>query len=144
MKTTKFLSTLEHERIKKAIERAEQHTAADIIVYITHKEAPDALAAAKEIFTARKLDQAEADLSLLIFVSPPSHSFAVVGGKALHEKMGQGWWDEVAGILRTHFRTRYFSEGIETAIQFISRSLRGPFPAEFEADRTGQDDLIED
>jgi uncharacterized membrane protein len=144
VKTTHFLSTLEHEHIKRAIERAEQHTSADIVVYITHKEAPDALAAAKEVFTTRKLTQAEADTSLLIFLSPPSHTFAVIGGKALHEAMGQAWWEEIASILRTHFRTKYYSEGIITAVRFASKGLRKPFPAEFENDRAGQDDLIED
>ncbi len=143
MTTKHFLNHLEHERIHRAIQRVEKDTSADIVVYITRRKAPDALAAAHEVFTRRHLDKAAKDNSLLIFLSPPSRTFAVVGGKALHDAVGQDWWEELAGLLRTHFRTRYYSEGLVNAINFAGEALRHHFPAQ-QVDRTGQQDIIEE
>ena len=53
MTTHHFLTHLEHERIHAAIKRAEKGTSGDIVVFITHKKAPDALAAAQEVFQRR-------------------------------------------------------------------------------------------
>ncbi len=143
MTTKHFLNHLEHERIHRAIQRAESGTSADIVVYITRKKAPDALAAAHEVFTRRHLDKAANDNSLLIFLSPPSRTFAVVGGKALHEAVGQDWWEELAGLLRAHFRTRYYSEGLVNAVNFAGEALRCYFPAD-KVDRSGQADIVEE
>ncbi len=143
MKTKHFLKEMDHERIQAAIERTEERTSSDIVVYITHKPAPDPLAAATEIFARRHQAGKAQDDSLLLFFSPPSRTYAVVGGRALHEKFGQDWWDEISGILRAHFRTRYFCEGIESAIKFARKALWEHFPAD-RADRTGQADIIEE
>ena len=75
MTTKHFLNHLEHERIQHAIQRAESGTSGDIVVFITRKQTPDALAAAHEVFTRRHLNKAAADNSLLIFVSPVSRTF---------------------------------------------------------------------
>jgi uncharacterized membrane protein len=142
--TTKhFLNHLEHERIQRAIQRAEAGTSGDIVVFITHKKAPDPVAAAQEVFTRRHLNKAANDNSLLIFLSPPSRTFAVVGGKALHDAVGQDWWEELAGMLRTHFRTRYYSEGLAQAIDCAGEAFRAHFPAD-KVDRTGQSDIVEE
>ena len=57
--------------------------------------------------------------------------------------MGQEWWEEMAGMMRTHFRTRYYSEGIESAVNFAGEALRYHFPAD-DVDRTGQADIVEE
>jgi uncharacterized membrane protein len=143
VKPRHFLSKLENERIHEAIRKAETGTSGDIVVFISHKEAPDALAAAQEVFVRRHLKDAADDNSLLIFLSPVSQTFAVVGGKALHEAVGQAWWDELAGVLRTHFRTSYFTEGLVASIKMAGHALKEHFPAD-NVDRTGQSDLIEE
>ncbi len=143
MTTRHFLNYLEHERIHAAIKRAEKGTSGDIVVFITHKKAPDALAAAQEVFRRRHLKGSAKDNTLLIFLSPPSRTFAVVGGQALHDAVGQEWWEELAGMMRTHFRTRYYSEGLESAVNFAGEALRHYFPAE-DVDRTGQADIVEE
>jgi uncharacterized membrane protein len=143
VKTKHFLSKLEHTLVHDAIRKAEAGTSGDIVVYITQKEAPDALAAAQEVFTRRHLEKAAKDNSLLIFLAPVSQTFAVVGGKALHEAVGQAWWDDLAGVLRTHFRTSYFTEGLVESIKKAGHALKNHFPAD-NVDRAGQSDIIEE
>ncbi len=143
MKTRHFLNKLEHTRIEEAIRNAENGTSGDIVVFITHQAAPDALAAAHQVFTKRHLEQAVDDNSLLIFLAPTSQTFAVVGGKALHDAVGQAWWDDLAVTLRTHFRTASYTEGIVSAVNRAGAALKQHFPAE-NIDRTGQSDIVEE
>ena len=48
VKTRHFLNELEHARVHEAIRKAETGTSGDIVVCITHKAVPDALAAAQD------------------------------------------------------------------------------------------------
>ena len=143
MKTKHFLSQLEHARIHRAITEAERGTSGDLVVFITHKAAPDALAAAHQVFASRKLEKAQDDNSLLFFLAPKSQTFATIGGKALHERVGQAWWDELAGLLGSHFRDGRFTDGLVVAIERAGRALREHFPAE-KVDRSGQSDIVEE
>ena len=143
MKTRHFLNRLEHDRIQRAITAAEEGTSGDIVVFITHKPAPDALATAQEIFARRHLEQAVDDNSLLIFLAPASQTFAAVGGKALHDRVGQAWWEELAGLLGGHFRDGRFTDGLIAAIERAGVALKAHFPATG-VDRSGQADIVEE
>ena len=143
MKTRHFLNELEHARVHEAIRQAETGTSADIVVCITHKAVPDALAEAQAVFTLRHLQKAVDDNSLLIFLAPKSQTFAVVGGKALHQRVGQAWWDELARLLRQHFRIGAYTDGLVEAIELAGEALQRHFPAD-NVDRTGQSDIVDE
>ena len=96
------------------------------IHYASNKEAAETTAAA-----CRKL------------APNAEQKFAIVGGTALHDKVGQAWWEELAGVLRTHFRTAYYSEGLVAAIKLAGHALKQHFPAE-NVDRSGQSDIVEE
>jgi uncharacterized membrane protein len=143
VKTRHFLSELEHARIHKAIHKAETGTSGDIVVFITHKDVPDALATAQTVFTRRHLQKAVDDNSLLIFLAPAGQTFAVVGGKALHARIGQTWWDDLAKLLHHHFRVGAYTDGLVEAIERAGEALQRHFPAA-QVDRAGQTDIVED
>lgn len=143
MKTRHFLSNLEHARIHGAIRQAEIGTSGDIVIFIARKEVPDALAAAQAVFTKRHLQKAIDDNSLLIFLAPKSQTFAVVGGNALHARVGQAWWDDLAKLLHHHFRVGAYTDGLVEAIDRAGEALKRHFPAD-KVDRTGQSDIVEE
>ena len=143
MKPKHFLKHVEHDRILRAIHAAEQGTSGDIVLYITHQHIDDALLAANAEFQRLKLDAATVRNSLLIFVAPESQTFAVVGGPALHDKVGQTWWNELVALLRAHFNAGDFTGGLIAAINRAGDAMRKHFPAQ-SVDRTGQHDIIEE
>jgi uncharacterized membrane protein len=143
MKARHFLSELEHARIHGAVRDAETGTSGDIVVFITHKAVPEALAAAQEVFTRRHLQKAIDDNSLLIFLAPKSQTFAVVGGKALHARVGQAWWDDLAKLLHHHFRVGAYTDGLVEAIEKAGEALKRYFPVG-KVDRKGQSDIVEE
>jgi uncharacterized membrane protein len=143
MKVKHFLSALEHKRIHDAIKAAEDGTSSDIVVYITHRHVKDSLEAANQEFLKLRLDGAKDQNSLLVFVAPKSQTFAAVGGAALHEKVGQRWWEELSELLTRHFKEGRFTDGLIAAIERAGQALKIHFPATA-TDRTGQKDIVED
>jgi uncharacterized membrane protein len=143
MKVKHFLNALEHAKVHAAIRSAEDGTSGDIVVYITRHEVPEALAAAQDEFRRLNLETATVRDSLLIYVAPKSQTFAVVGGTALHDKVGQAWWDELSPLLARHFKQGRYTDGLVEAIEKAGRVLKTHFPAT-KVDRTGQHDIVEE
>jgi uncharacterized membrane protein len=143
MKVKHFLSALEHDRIHQAIRSAEKGASGQIVVFISHRKAEDPLAAANHEFRKLRLETATDKNSLLIFLAPKSQKFAVVGGAALHAKVGQAWWDELIALLTRHFREGRYTDGLAATIEQAGRALQTHFPASA-PDRTGQRDIVEE
>lgn len=143
MRVKHFLNAVENDRVHRAIQSAEEGTSGDIVVFIGHRRVKDPLAAAKGEFSKLRLDAAADGNSLLIFIVPESQKFAVVGGKALHEKMGQNWWHDLTALLTRHFRKNHYTEGLVETIEEAGRALKTYFPATT-TDRQGQRDIVEE
>jgi len=143
MKVKHFLNSVEHDRVHQAIQSAEEGTSGQIVVFISHRKVEDPLAAANHEFRKLRLETTTDNKSLLIFLAPKSQKFAVVGGAALHEKVGQAWWDELIALLTRHFKESRYTDGLLTTIEQAGRALKTHFPASA-PDRTGQRDIVEE
>jgi len=143
MKVKHFLSSVDHDRIHQAIKTAEQGTSSDIVLFISHRRVEDPLSAANDEFKKLHLETATDRNSLLIFLAPKSQKFAVVGGTALHDKVGQAWWDELIALLTRHFKENRYTEGLLASLEKAGHVLKTHFPAEA-PDRTGQRDIVEE
>jgi uncharacterized membrane protein len=143
MKLTHFLSSVEHERIHQAIRAAETGTSGDIVLFITHDRVEDPVTAADQEFRKLGLETGAKKNALLIFLAPKSQKFAIVGGTALHEKVGQRWWDELVALLGRHFKAESFTDGLVAVIQHAGHALQKHFPAGA-TDRTGERDIVEE
>jgi uncharacterized membrane protein len=143
MKVKHFLNAIEHGHVHAAIKSAENGTSGDVVVYITHKTVEDPLVAANREFRRFRLDAAPDKNSFLIFLAPKSQTFAIVGGEALHEKVGQAWWDELSALLTRHFKAAHYTAGLVAAIEQAGQKLKAHFPASM-PDRTGQRDIVEE
>jgi uncharacterized membrane protein len=94
-------------------------------------------------FCKLRLETATDKNSLLIFLAPKTQTFAVVGGTALHEKVGQAWWDDLIALLTRHFKEGRYTDGLVAAIEQAGHALKSHFPATA-TDRTGQKDIVEE
>ena len=66
--------------------------------------------------------------SVLIFVAPRAHKFAVVGDEAIHEKCGEPLWQRTVDLMREHFRNERFSDALVDGIRDIGAALATHFP----------------
>jgi uncharacterized membrane protein len=143
MKVKHFLSSVDHNRIHQAIQSAEEGASGDIVLFISRRNVQDPLAAANHEFRKLRLETATHPNSLLIFLAPKSKKFAIVGGPALHDKMGQSWWDDLTALLTRLFKESRYTEGLVATIEQAGNALKTHFPANT-ADRKHQRDIVEE
>lgn len=129
MRTKEFLSKLEHDRIIDAIREAESKSSGKIHVYIQRgKLAGDPLVAAQKKFQRLGAHKTSERNSILIFVAPRAHKFAVIGDKAIHERCGDEFWQRLVDEMREHFRNEKFSHALVEAIEEAGKALATHFP----------------
>ena len=129
MRTREFLTKLEHDRIVEAIREAEMKTSGEIRVLIQRgKLKSDPLVAAQRKFHRLDMHKTRERNAVLIFVAPRAHKFAVIGDKAIHEKCGDVFWQQVTENMRTHFQNEKFSHALVEAIKEIGKVLTAHFP----------------
>jgi len=143
MKVKHFLSALEHGRVHQAIRSAEKGTSGSIVLFISHRKVEDPLAAAHHEFSKLRLEAAKGDNCLLLFLAPKTQKFAVVGGAAHHEKVGQVWWDDLVALLTRHFKANHYTDGLVATIAQAGHALQTHFPASA-SDRTSERDIVEE
>lgn len=128
MKLKHFLNRLEHERVHRAVQSAEKETSVRIVVYISHRRVTDPMKAGHQVFKKLKLETEKERAGLLFFIAPQSRKFAVLGGTALHEKLGQAWWDRLVQVLSADFRREKFTDGLVSVLDEIAPALKLHFP----------------
>jgi uncharacterized membrane protein len=144
MRTKEFLSKLEHERIVDAIRNAESNTSAQIRVYIQRgKLNVDPLISAQKKFYRLRMHKTSERNAVLIFIAPRAHKFAVVGDKAIHEKCGGEFWQQVVDRMRGHFQKEKFSRAIVEGIEEVGKLLATHFPKRSASSNELPDDVIE-
>ncbi|HZP59793.1 MAG TPA: TPM domain-containing protein [Opitutaceae bacterium] len=128
MKTRHFLKQVEHDRIVSAIAAVERKTSGELRVLIYHKPAENAVAVAEEQFARLKMHHTPHRNAVLLLVSPLSHTFAIYGDKAVHEKCGENFWREVTAAMEAFFRRGEFTDGIIHGIERAGQLLAEHFP----------------
>ena len=142
MKTHHFLKQVDHDRLHRAIDQAERGTSVRMVVYITHRSVSDPVDAAQAVFRKLGLEKKSQSCGFLIFLSPKSQTFAVLGGSTLHQKVGQAWWDELARVLSLHFQKGDYTEGLLTATGMAELEFRRFFTSEGPPDANAN--IVED
>lgn len=123
-----FFSKSEKEKIVAAIREAEKNTSGEIRVYLGSKAKGDVFGHAKRVFQKIGMTRTAQRNGVLIFLAVRDKKFAVLGDTGINEKVPEGFWDDVAEILRRHFKESKFAEGIAEAVLRIGVKLREFFP----------------
>jgi uncharacterized membrane protein len=120
---------VDHARVTAAIAAAELKTSGRIQVMLARHRAPHPVAAAQRQFS-RLADRAPQAKGILIFVAPRSRTFAVVGGRDVHEKCGPAFWTELAAAMTGYFKKGDFTDGLVHGVERAGALLAEHFPAE--------------
>ena len=144
MRTKQFLSKLEHDQIVAAICAAESKTSGEIRVYIQRgKLNTDPLISAQKKFYRLRMHKTSERNAVLIFIAPRAHKFAVVGDKAIHEKCGEQFWQQVVDGMREHFQKEKFSRAIVEGIEEVGKLLSTHFPRTATSSNELPDEIVE-
>lgn len=116
--------------IVEAIREAEKHTRGEIRVHVKDRCGDDALAAAKKMFLKLRMQRTNERNGVLILVAPKVRRFAIVGDAALHEKVGEKFWNEECELMQRYFEKNDLVGGIKAAVSGVGDKLKQYFPAE--------------
>ena len=117
----------ERDAISHAIADAEDGTSGRIAVRIIPNANVDALEQAKHEFGQIGLHRHEHGNAALILVAPKARRFAVIGDRALHERVGDEFWNDVVKGSEPYFVRDAVPEGIRYAVGRLGEALHEHF-----------------
>jgi uncharacterized membrane protein len=124
----KLLKTVDVDRIKAAIAAAERETSGEVRVSVTRFFWGSVRHAAEKAFDRLGMARTRDRNAILFFIVPARKKFVVLGDSGIHAKVGQEFWDCVAGLMTEHFKKGEFTEGLVQAIGEAGRQLAAHFP----------------
>jgi uncharacterized membrane protein len=129
----RFLTVTEREQIAAALAEAGRHTRARIGLSIDEQATRDPRARARILFQEWHLPEGERPTAVLVYVSAPSRTYAIVGGEDVHRAAPQTFWELLDRDLHHHFEEGRYCDGIFKAIAQVAIQLEQHFPREPEA-----------
>jgi uncharacterized membrane protein len=128
MHPKEFKKRLHHDGGVDAIRQAGQKTTGEIRVIVSHKHVETPVTEAQNEFVHLGMNHSPDRNAVLIFVAPRSHTFAVIGDQAVHEKCGDEFWQKLAAAMTDYFRKSEFTEGIIHGVRQAGELLAEHFP----------------
>ncbi len=126
----RFLTVTEREQIAAALAEAGRHTRARIGLSIDEQATRDPRARARTLFQEWQLPEGERPTAVLVYVSAPSRTYAIVGGEDVHRIAPQTFWELLDRDLHHHFEEGRYCDGIFKAIAQVAIQLDRHFPRE--------------
>jgi uncharacterized membrane protein len=117
----------ERAGVAQAIAAAEDGTSGRIAVRVIPDANVNAFERAKHEFGRIGLQRHSSANAALILVAPKARRFAVIGDRALHERVGDAFWDDVVKESQRFFAADNVSAGILYAIDRIGQALHEHF-----------------
>ena len=128
MHPKKFINQLPHDTLVAAIRDAEKKTSGQIRVLISHKSVANPVSAAQKEFARLGMAKSPERNGVLIFVTPRTRKFAVIGDAGVHAKCCDVFWQELAQAMTGYFRKSEFTEGITHGVRKAGELLAEHFP----------------
>jgi uncharacterized membrane protein len=124
----KLLKTVDVGRVKAAIAAAERETSGEVRVSVSRFFWGSVRRAAEKAFVRLGMTATKDRNGILFFIVPARKRFTVLGDSGIHAKVGQEFWDSLAGLMSGHFRKGEFTGGLVAAIDEAGRQLAAHFP----------------
>jgi uncharacterized membrane protein len=118
------------QRIAAAIEAAEAETTGSIHVAVAPHFWGDVHRGARSAFRELQAAYLPHRNGVLFFVVPSRRELVVLGDEGIHQKVGQAYWDQIAGAVSERIKASDLTEGIVHGIQETGRTLAQHYPRE--------------
>jgi uncharacterized membrane protein len=125
-----FHGQIDQHRLIAAMADAERKSGGRIYVFVSHGHITDALAAGRRRFEKLGLSRLHRDrASVLIYLAPRTHKFAIIGDTAIHERCGEDYWKQLAEKLSLDLKAGDLTAALLNAISSLKTTLAEHFPA---------------
>jgi len=128
MTRRKLMESIDRDKIKEAIQRAEHHTSGEIRVSVAPFFWGNVHKAAEKAFTRLGMTRTKDHNGILFFVVPARRKFVVLGDTGIHQRVGQAFWHRIVDVVTERFRTGDFTAGLVRGIEEVGEQLATHFP----------------
>lgn len=129
-----LMRTVDVDKIKAAVAAAERCTSGEVRVSVARFFWGSVRRAAERAFGRLGVSATKDRNGVLFFIVPARKKFVVLGDAGIHAKVGQEFWDCVAGLMSERFRKGEFTEVLVAGIGEAGRQLAEHFPYDPAAD----------
>lgn len=123
-----FFSEEEKLLLLNAIEKAELNTSGEIRVHVENYCLGNPLHAARRIFKKLGMYRTDERNGVLFYIAVKSRKIAVWGDEGIHQKLGEGYWNEIMTALVKDFKADNKAASLADAIQKCGKALSTYFP----------------
>ena len=123
-----FLSEDDLAAVTRAVAEAETRTSAEVRVHLDHSCEGDALQRAIKVFEKLGMHKTAARSGVLVYISVTDRKLAVIGDKAIHERVGEAYWQGLVAAVRERLRQQQSRDGLIHALAEVGRELARHFP----------------
>jgi len=128
MSRRKLIKKLDVDKIREAIVAAEKRTSGEIRVSVAPYFWGRVRPVAERAFRRLGMENTKQRNGILFFIVPARRRFVVLGDEGIHAKMGQDFWDKIAGAMADRFHEGEFSAGLIGGIEAAAEGLAAHFP----------------
>jgi uncharacterized membrane protein len=118
----------EQQRIRRAIEEAENRSSGEIRVCIEKKCSEEVLDRAAKYFLQLNMHKTKLRHGVLIYVATVDRKFAIIGDAGINKVVPANFWDEAKEDMLQHFKYGDIVEGIVTGLKIAGSQLQKYFP----------------
>lgn len=123
-----LLSPAELEAVKEAIRRAEMRTSGEVRVHLDEVIEEDVMDHAAYVFEELAMHRTAERNGVLLYVSVPSRKVALIGDRGIHQRVGDGFWQDVLDGVLAEFRRQRFAAGLIAGVERVGEQLSAHFP----------------
>lgn len=124
----RFIDAADLEAVARAVAEAESATSAEIRVHLDHRCPGDAVARAVAVFERLGMHRTAGRNGVLIYVAVRDRRLAVIGDRGIHERVAEGYWQELLSAALAHLREQRPSEGLVHTVREVGAVLGRHFP----------------
>lgn len=114
--------------VARAIGEAEAGTSAEIRVHLDARCHGDPVERAVRVFEGLGMHRTRERNGVLVYVASFDSKLAVIGDRAIHERVGRTYWEGIVALMRERFRAGRAREALLDAIADLGAVLGAHFP----------------
>jgi uncharacterized membrane protein len=130
----RLFSAQDFAAIAEAVGRAEATTSAEIRVHLERRvhrfpgQRADALRRARKVFAHLGMHLTAQRHGVLIYLALEDRKLAVVGDEGIHQRVGDGYWEDVRDLMIERLRQGRALEAVVGGVAEVGRVLAQHFP----------------
>jgi uncharacterized membrane protein len=129
-RATTHRKDLDLDRVRRAVEGAEQRTSAEIVVSIAPFFLGRVWPAAQRAFARLGVARTRGRTGVLVFVVPSRRQVVVLADEGALARLDPSVWRDAAARIVAAFAHGHGSAGLVEGIDLLARALSVPFPSE--------------